>query len=124
MTSPQPAHSPACSHIPAFGYETHRLNRRYRPPEIFLSRAMIILMVSANLCSCALGRRISAAEQGQVYNHCQRYADAPSASSLSDPGRCVSVERAISGTKVRTADKNGHEALNSSPPDAREGAPP
>ena len=78
-------------------------------------RTLSPLLLCMCLGGCAVGRQIALAERPQSYDHCQRYVDAPSATSKADPGRCVSVERAISRWERPTIVQNGREDLNSIP---------
>ncbi len=80
-----------------------------------MAKVLLLLLLGFPLSGCAIGRRIAASERSQSYAHCQRYADAPSARSATNPGRCVSVERAISQAAKRSAGQEGKEDVNSNP---------
>ena len=78
-----------------------------------VAKALSFLLLGLTISGCAVGRRIAASERSQSYAHCQPYADAPSARSAANPGRCVSVERAISQAARRSVGQRGKEGLNS-----------
>ena len=78
-----------------------------------MTKALLLLLLSQPAGSCAVGRKIAASERSQSYDHCQPYADAPSARSVSNPGRCVSVERAITQAARPSSGQTGHEDLDS-----------
>ena len=78
-----------------------------------MAKALFLLLLFLPIGGCAVGRGIAASERFQSYAHCQRYADAPSARSAHNPGRCVSVERAISQAGRPSEGQGGREEVNS-----------